>query len=1431
MTTSRQSRIDALPAELREQLRRRLAGRAKASDGIPRADRSSALPLSYAQQRLWFLDELRPGESEYNSAVALRLSGSLDVAALENAIGALVARHESLRTTVSVVDGVAVQAIAAEIDVPLRVVEAPTDLDQVLADAYSRPFDLRKGPLLRALLVRLAADDHVLLLTAHHVVTDGASMGIMIDELGRLYGGATLAEPVAQYADYAVWQRGRALDKDLEYWTSRLAGVEPLELPTDRPRPAVRTSAGAVHDFRLPATVSARLSALAREHETTLYAVLVAACQVLLARYTGRSDIAVGSVVNVRNRPELERMVGFFVNTVVLRSRVDEEVSFGDFLAQVRETVLASLAHAEAPFDKVVESLRLERDPSRNPLFDVLVLLHGASDAAPEFGPLAVEPVDVSRRSATFDLSFEFQDTPDGLAGSVEYSTDLFDADTVARMAEHLSTLLMEITSVRRVGDLPLLTADERSRLLVEANDTALEVTASTIVEVFEETVRKAPTARALVFQDTEFTYAELNARVNRLAHHLITLGAGPERVIALALPRSAELVIAMLAVFKTGAVYLPVDRGLPKDRVDLLLHDAGTTLVVVAEDDTTTPVVGRRVVLSEADGQHETNPDRPVRTDSTAYIIYTSGSTGTPKGVAVEHRHLVNLLFNHRNDFAAGRRLLVATTAVFSFDTSLEGPVLLADGHELHVIDDETRMDADALVDYVARNGIDFLDLTPTYLRQLLPAGLLTDPRHRPGVLMLGGEALSDELWRELAAADGTVAHNFYGPTECTVDALSCVVAGDQSSLGRPLRNMQAYVLDGYLRPVPIGVVGELCLAGAQVARGYLNRPGLTADRFVANPFGGGRLYRTGDLVRRRADGRLEYIGRADDQVKIRGFRIEPGEVEAALLRLPEVAEAAVVARDNRLVGYVVGDTASLRERLRESLPDYLVPAVFVQLERLPVSSTGKLDRKALPAPVVPTTEWVAPRTDNERVLAEIWAGVLGGERIGVQDNFFALGGDSILSIQVVSRARAAGLRLTSRDLFTHQTIAELALVARTSADVAAPVIEGPAPLTPIQHWFFETYGPLNHFTMSMLLELPSDVDRDRLSTAIDTVIARHEALRTRFTCENGLWRQEPTPAPTGVLETGTEISRDGLDLTTGRMVKAIFLPGDIPLLFLAVHHLVVDGVSLRLLLGDIEAAYHGQELEPTGTAFTQWSHRLNAHTFDEDLPYWQQIPVAEPLPTDHLGENIAGSTRAITVSLGREETDALLHKVPDVYRTQVNDVLLSALGRALADRTREDGVLIALEGHGREDVLDGVDLSRTAGWFTTQFPVALDLPPSGDWGATLKAVKEQLRAVPRRGLSYEALRYLGDPGAPGHALQAYPLPQICFNYHGRWDAQAGDHGLFRGRHDSPGADIAPDEASTYQLDVTGVVESGELSLTWSYSDQVNDEATVRDL
>ncbi|SEC47099.1 non-ribosomal peptide synthase domain TIGR01720/amino acid adenylation domain-containing protein [Amycolatopsis tolypomycina] len=1513
MTTSRKSRIDALPAELRETLKRRLAGRAERSDVIGRAPREQALPLSFAQQRLWFLDEFRPGDAEYNSAVALRLTGPLDAGALTGALAQLVARHEALRTTIDDAGGTPVQVVHDAPEVPVRTVDLttdpalrPADLDEVLEAEYGRSFDLRRGPLVRLLLVRVGDGHHVLLITAHHIVTDGESMGILVGELGTLYAAAVrgevaqLPEPAVQYADFAVWQRNRlagpALDRHLAYWTTQLAGVEPLDLPSDRPRPAVRTTAGAVHHFRVPAGVAAGLAELARVHDTTLYTVLVAACQVLFARYTGRTDIAIGTVVSGRNRPELQRTVGFFVDTVVIRSTVDPVAPFGTFLDAVRTTVLESFEHAEAPFEKLVEALHLDRDASRNPLFDAMVLLHGGQAGPVEFAGVTAEPVEVARRAANFDLTVEFQPAADALEGSLEYNTDLFDARTAVALGEHLTVLLTAIAADanRLLGDLPLLTAVEENRLLTEWNATELDVPATTITELFESQAQRGPDETALVAGDVALSFAELNAMANRLARHLVTLGAGPERVVGLALPRTADAIVAFLAVLKAGAVYLPIDPALPAERKELLLRDAGAHLVLGPADIAAAPPEYSAADLADADRIG------PLRPDNTAYVIYTSGSTGRPKGVAVPHRNLTNLLFNHRTDFAApGRRLRVALTATLSFDTSLEGPLLMADGHELHLIGEDLRLDAHALVDHIAERRIDFLDLTPTYLRRLIPAGLLTDPRHRPKILMLGGEALDDTLWRDLAGAEVTVAHNFYGPTEYTVDAVSCRVGETaRPVLGRPLANTRAYVVDRDLRPVPVGVPGELCLAGAQLARGYLGRPGRTAGSFVANPFGapGERMYRTGDSVRWTADGQLEYLGRLDDQVKIRGFRVEPGEVEAALVRLPGVAAAVVVATrpadgHARLVAYVVGDVTpdDLRAALRTTLPDYLVPSAFVPIDAVPLTPQGKVDRRALPAPDAPADggqAYVPARTAVEHQLVAIWSEVLGNDRIGVEDNFFGLGGDSILSIQVVAQARQAGLRLTSRDIFLHQTIAGLATAVQPAAaeTPAAGPIAGPAPLTPIQHWFFATHGPLNHFTMSQLLELPADVDPQALRTALDAVVAHHDALRTRFFTVDGQWRQEVTPDPqTGLLRirdlsslgdagqrAGIEAAaaqvRAGLDLTTGTLAgAALLLRGTRPpLLFFAVHHVVTDGVSLRLLLGDLETAYGqvvagaGVRLAGTATPFTRWAHLLEQHVrdggFDDDLEHWTRVARRVPAApaADHAGAGTTGSTRTLTVTLGAEDTDALLHRVPAVYRTQVNDVLLSALGRALADRTGQDGcdirgsapgrglrhpdppqngVLIALEGHGREDVLDGVDLSRTVGWFTTQFPVALDLPPSGDWGTTLKAVKEQLRAVPRRGLSYEALRYLGEPGAPGHALQAFPLPQVCFNYHGRWDAQAADGGLFRGRHDSPGADIAPGEASTYQLDVTGVVESGALSLTWSYSDQVNDEETVREL
>jgi amino acid adenylation domain-containing protein/non-ribosomal peptide synthase protein (TIGR01720 family) len=1487
MTSSREDRIAALPAHLQERLRKRLAGTATPADVIRPADRSAPLPLSAAQQRLWFLHQFQSADASYHSATALRLVGPLDLPALTTALRNLAARHESLRTTFDEVDGVGRQIVHPELDVPLRIVPGD-DLDCALAQEYSRPFDLREGPLFRAVLARVSDQEHVLLLCAHHIIIDGWSMGILVTELGALYGGTdALPELPLQYPDFAVWQRNRldggAVTEQLDYWRGQLSELPPLELATDRPRPAVYRTDGAVLEFTVPAGTAAGLAALARDRQATLFTVLLAACQLLFARWSNQDDIAVGTAVTGRNRPELARLVGFFVNTVVLRSTVDETSTFDEFLSSVRDTALDAFAHDEAPFEQVVDALHLARDVSRNPLFDVMVLLHDEAKSTPEFAGLQVTPTDLSRQVSNFDLTFEFQQHGDALAGSVEYNTDLFDEPTVRRMTDHLRTMLQAIVANpnQPLATLDSLTPDERHQILTTWNDTSHPAPSQTYPEIFEAQVARTPDATALVCRDTVYTFAELNERANRLAHHLIQEGVGPEQIVALKLPRTAHMIIAMLAVWKAGGVYLPIDPTLPPDRINFILQDANPLLVLDNVDQHASPHANQqadqhadqqqpprnaaapkaapttprgaspfqRTVCQAPNGgvtgklwidsqlstdvpsgldKSSTNPITQLKPTNAAYLIYTSGSTGVPKGVTVEHRNLSNLLTAHRTGFlkhANGEQLRVALTATFSFDTSLEGPLLMADGHELHVIDETMRLDPHALVDYITHHHIDFLDLTPTYLQQLLPAGLLANP---PRILMLGGEALPPPIWQQLAEAPHTASYNFYGPTESTVDATACRITADQTpTIGQPLTNVQAYVLNRGLRPAPIGVPGELYLAGAQLARGYHQRPGLTADRWVANPFGapGSRMYRTGDLVRWTRDGRLDYLGRADQQIKIHGHRIEPGEIEAALRQHPSIETAVVDVHNQRLVAYLVGTTVpsptELREFLGRQLPDYMVPSAFVVLDALPTTSSGKLDRRALPAPdFAPAAGYVPPSNPVETALAGIWAEVLGLPRVGVRDNFFELGGDSILSIQIISRARQQGLMLNTRDVFLHQTVERLAGATRETDDTDRRPVTGPAPLTPIQRWFFDTYGSLGHFTMSMLLELTPDVDHDALRTALDALVAHHESLRTRFVDESGEWRQEVMPTGQFCLQvvdsapTADRVlaAQQSLDPRTGHVFDAILFGTE---LFVTAHHLAIDGVSWRILLGDLETAYQQAvtgrpvTLEPVGTPFTRWAQRLAEH----DLDNWT-ITGSVDLPVDRTGVNNVGSTRKITARLSAVDTDALLRHVPSVYRTQVNDVLLTALGRVLSTWTGQDRVLVELEGHGREDILDRVDLSRTVGWFTSTFPVALGVPSTTDWATALKSVKEQLRAIPNGGLGW----------AGG------VTPQISFNYHGQWHDQA-DTGLIRGQRPGFDSDLAPDIARTALIDVTGFVDGAELELTWFYSDQVHDEATIATL
>jgi amino acid adenylation domain-containing protein len=1030
------------------------------------AERTGALPLSFAQERLWFIDRLEPGSAVYNMPMVRRLGGALDVAALERALGEIVRRHEALRTVFAEADGSPVQVIAPfdGFALPVEDLSGLGQADREAAvgrrasEETARPFDLAAGPLFRATLLRLGAEDHVLLLSMHHIVSDGWSMGVLFRELSTLYAAyregreSPLSELPVQYADYAVWQReqlaGEALDRRLAYWKERLTGAPGLlELPTDHPRPAVQTYQGATVPVGLSAELLERLQALGRSEGATLYMTLLGAFQVLLSKYAGSEDVVVGSPIAGRTRREVEELIGFFINTLVLRTDLSGNPSFREVLRRVREATLGAYEHQEVPFEKLVAEVSPERSLSHSPLFQVMFTLQDTGGGGGGFAGLEVSGAGTGMEIAKFDLSLTLAPTPHGLFGGLNYNTDLFDRGTVERMLGHLARVLEQVAADAdvRLSRLELLGESERALVLEEWNRTEAEVPADRCIhELFEAQAARTPDAVALVFDDETLSYAELNARANRLAHHLAGLGVGSETRVGICLERGTEMIVSVLAVLKAGGAYVPLDPAYPAERLAFVLADAAVPVLVTQESLRASLPAGDGVAVVSVDGDGERiaaesaeNPARGLSPDHLAYVIHTSGSTGTPKGVMVPHSGVPNLAYAQARRFGIDGTSRVLQFASFSFDAAVAEvfDALLA-GATLVMASREALLPGEGLLETLRRGRVTVATLPPSVLAILPPDDL---PELR--TVVSAGEAVDAatvERW-----SVGRTFVNAYGPTEVTVCATSaaCEADGRAPSIGRALENVRVYVLDAAREPAPVGVPGELYVGGAGVVRGYLGRPGLTAEKFVPDPFGGetgARLYRTGDRVRWSARGELEYLGRVDQQVKVRGFRIEPGEIEARLAEHAGVREARVIVRedvpgDRRLVAYVVGEAAedAVREHLRRSLPEYMVPAAFVFLETLPLTPNGKLDRKALPAPELasPEVSYVAPRRPLEATLAGIWAEVLGRARVGVKENFFDLGGHSLLLVKMQARLRETLDReIPIVDLFRFPTVAALA-------------------------------------------------------------------------------------------------------------------------------------------------------------------------------------------------------------------------------------------------------------------------------------------------------------------------------------------------------------------------------------------------------------------
>jgi amino acid adenylation domain-containing protein/non-ribosomal peptide synthase protein (TIGR01720 family) len=1511
-------------AELRDELTRNkgaLLDLISAGDAVARpaaapisqADRNKPIPLSFAQKRMWFLEEFEGGTSIYNIAWAMRIKGALNKDALEQSLNDLVARHESLRTTFISEGGEPIQVIADQMVLKLDETSLnAADQESIqyrLSEWSTEPFNLRTGPLLKARLIKMGPNDHVLMLVIHHIVSDAWSLDVLQREFFSFYfarcanTNPQLDELPIQFADYAVWQQQRITEverkKQLGYWASQLAGTPPLlELPTDHPRPSEQSYKGARIRRLMSQQLRDSLRELARSNNATLFMVLLAAFDVLLYRYTGQEDVVIGTPIAGRQRTELEALIGLFLNTLVMRADLSDNPGFDDLLNQVQTTAMDAFAHQDLPFEKLVDELSPERNMSYSPIFQVLFMLQNAPATGQPLEGLEITPVEFDYGTAKFDLTLATGETPDGLVAEIEYSTDLFDAVTIEQMLQHYEMLLKAIVTnpAQAINELSLITPAE-CQLLDEWNTTAVKYPPeATLQSLLERQANTTPNATALIFERTHLSYTELNARANQLAHWLISQGTQPDDLIGVCAERSIEMVVALLGVIKAGLAYVPLDPEYPEQRLGHMLEDADVR-IILTQAGVHAVLPAHEAEILELDTNTATlaalptdNPAPRIKPGNLAYTIFTSGSTGRPKGVMNEHYGIVNRLLWMQDEYglAADDRVLQKTP--FSFDVSVwEFFWPLISGATLVVARPGGHKDPSYLKAIINSERITTIHFVPSMLQIFLQDGTAAECTALKQVIC-SGEALSHDLQtRFYSLLSDAGLHNLYGPTEAAIDVSYWACPRESTAgivpIGRPVANTHIYIVDTAGNPTPVGVAGELWIGGNQVARGYANRPDLTAERFIADPFKNSataRVYRTGDLARYRRDGSIEFLGRIDHQVKLRGFRIELGEIEANLDALPEVEQSLVLLREDspgnkQLIAYLTAvkgvqpDIPALRQQLHEELPDYMVPAAFVLLPEFPLMPNGKVNRNALPKPSGirdVDAEFVPPRTAIEKALADIWSDLLRADRVGIHDNFFDLGGDSILSIQIITRAAKQGLQLAPKQVFRYQTIAELADVAGTVKHIEAEQgqVTGKANLIPVQHWLFAQQGTdIHHFNQSSLLEFDGELDDARIEGILHKLVAHHDALRLQFVENAAGWEQfiaapitskllrcfdlkeQTAEKQDEVIQAEANALQASLNLTEGILIRAavFHLGADrADHLLIVIHHLAVDGISWRILLEDLDTLYRqpaGDSIEklPAKTSSVlDWARKLqqsaDSSATHKALDTWLSLPWPTDyvLPVDHAsGRNLVESVQTINISLDQETTRSLLQEVPRIYRTQINDILLAALAKAISNWTNSNTLFVDMEGHGRNESISDADVSRTVGWFTTIYPVAISVDTAMNTAALIKSTKEQLRQTPNNGFEFGLLRYLSTDTAVHEAINAIPQAPILFNYLGQFDQSFDDNQLFKPAAGATGPDQSMARERSHLIDINGSVFGGKLQMGFSYSKNLHEHATIENL
>jgi amino acid adenylation domain-containing protein len=1492
--------------------------------------RENPLPLSFAQQRLWFMDQLEPGSSLYNVSAAVRLSGQLDIEALQQTLDETVRRHESMRTTFALVEEKPVQVISPAGRVNLPITDLSTEEEetreararQLAEEEAQRPFDLSRGPLLRTQLLRLEETEQILLLTLHHIVTDGWSLGVLVKEVATLYSAfiqglpSPLPELAIQYADFAHWQRewlqGEVLEEQLSYWRERLAGAPALlELPTDRARPAVQSFRGAYHRFTVSAELTSQLQEVSRREGVTLFMTLLAAFQTLLWRYSGERDIVVGADVANRNRQETEGLIGFFVNMLVLRTRVSGEENFAELLQQVREVCLGGYAHQDVPFEKLVEELQPERSLSHTPLFQVAFTFQRGLEDALELPNLSLGSMDVGTEISKFDLTLYMVEDGDELSAIFEYSTDLFEAATIEQTAGHLVRLLESavLNPQQKTSELALLSEAEKQQLLVEFNQTATQFPLDRCVNrLFEEQVDKTPDAVAVEFEGQRQTYRQLNSRANELARNLADLGVGPEILVALIARRSIDFLTAVLAIFKAGGAYVPLDPLHPPRRLAHVLSQSQSSLVLAADE--FMDVISRALEEgdSAAEPPHVVSLENLLRREreagnlptrsapgNLAYVIYTSGSTGLPKGAMLEQRGMCNHLWSKVSTLQLTADDIVAQTASQSFDVSVwQMLAVLIVGGKVLIAGEDLSRDSVGQLKMVAEEGVTILEIVPSQLRAMIEEMETVAEPIRPSLsslkwLIVNGEALVPELCRQwFSVYPNTPLVNAYGPTECSDDVTQYVIEQSPSSttmrmpIGEPLANMRMHVLDRKLSPVPLGVTGELYIGGIGVGRGYMREPARTAGIYIPDCFGnqpGARLYKTGDRVRWLPDGNLDFIERGDHQVKIRGYRIELGEIEAALGQHADVKECVVVVREDtpglqRLVAYIVADEASapsasseLSRHLKERLPEYMIPSAFVQIEGMPLTSNGKLDRRALPAPDLSRSEmeqnYVAARTPVEELLVGVWREILGVEDVGIEDDFFELGGHSLLATQLMSRVRNAfTVEVPLRQLFESPTIAELAqhieAALKTEAQLQAPPIvpvsrEIALPVSFAQQrlWFLDQLEPESAFyNVPAAVRLSGELNIAALQQTLTEVVRRHESLRTSFVLVDGEPVQVISEAAVVALAV-TDLSEEAeeareararrlaaeeaqrpFDLSRGPLLRSqlLRLSETEHVVLFTMHHIVSDGWSMGVLVREIAALYEAfsqgapsplPELPVQYADYAYWQRNwLQGEVMEKHLLYWRRrlggtLPVLK-LPTDRARPPVLtfrGRHDSYMIPATLSES---LRQLSQQQGATLFMTLLATFEILLMRYTQQEDLIVgtAIANRNRGET-EGM-----IGFFINMLALRTDM--SGD--PSFKDLLIQVREVALGAYAHQDMPFekLVEEFVPERTINQTPLVQVAFGFNNAPREELKLPGL------TLTAVPFDDEAGRFDLTLWIDKPSDELRATWYYNIDLFEPTTV---